>query len=80
MKEGERIAVKMPEWLKEENDDVFSVVMAIFFDWAFTGEKEVKNFRKELSETFDDTSEEDLDRVYELLLQHHVIAPDSTAE
>ena len=80
MKEGKRIAVKMPEWVKKEGKEVGSIIMAVLFDWAFTGEKNVKDFRKQLSETFDDTSEEDLDRVYELLLQHHLITPDSTTE
>lgn len=76
MKNSKQAAVKLPEWLKEENDEVFSIVASLMFGWAFRGEEAGKDLRQEMSETYDDSSEEDLDRAYSLLVEHGIVKVD----
>ncbi len=76
MKNSKQAAVKLPEWLKEENDEVFSIVASLMFGWAFYGEEAGKSLRQEMSETYDDSSEEDLDRAYSLLVEHGIVKVD----
>ncbi len=76
MKNSKQVAVKLPEWLKEENDEVFSIVASLMFGWAFRGEEAGENLRQEMSKMFDDSSKEDIDRAYSLLIEHGIIKND----
>lgn len=73
-KEDKQIWVEAPEWLKDiEDDDVAGAVFALMFGWQLEGGDKIDNLREYVKENFDDLSDEQVEEVAKLLIEHKVV-------
>lgn len=73
-KEDKHIYVGVPEWLKDvKDDDVAGAIMALLFDWNMSGQEKISNLREYVKDSFDDLSDEQVEEVAKLLIEHKVV-------
>lgn len=73
-KSDKQVYVSVPDWVKTiKDDDVAAAIMALIFDWNFSGEDKIDNLREYVKENFDDLSDEQVEEVAKLLIEHKVV-------
>ena len=73
-KSDKQVYVSVPDWVKViKDDDVAAAIMALIFDWNFSGEDKIDNLREYVKENFDDLSDEQVEEVAKLLIEHKVV-------
>jgi len=73
-KSDKQVYVSVPDWVKTiKDDDVAAAIMALIFDWNFSGEDKIDNLREYVKENFDDLSDEQVEEVAKLLVEHKVV-------
>lgn len=73
-KSDKQVYVSVPDWVKAiKDDDVAASIMALIFDWNFSGEDKIDNLREYVKENFDDLSDEQVEEVAKLLIEHKVV-------
>lgn len=66
--------MEVPDWLKKVKDeDVASSVFALMFSWDMNGTKRIDNLEDYIRESFDDLSDEQVEEVANLLIEHNII-------
>ena len=68
----------IPDWLKQENDNVFSMMNNVLMEWKDAGGRHFsQNIDNYLDEMFGKTdSPDDIARVKQLLVEHKIITLD----
>lgn len=73
-KSDKQVYVSVPDWVKAiKDDDVAAAIMALIFDWNFSGEDKIDNLREYVKENFDDLSDKQVEEVAKLLVEHKVV-------
>lgn len=73
-KQDKQIWVEAPDWLKNiKDDDVAGAVFALMFNWQIDGGEKIDNLREYIKNTFDDLSDEQVEEVATLLIEHKVV-------
>lgn len=73
-KSDKQVYVSVPDWVKViKDDDVAASIMALIFDWSFSGEDKIDNLREYVKESFDDLSDNQVEEVAQLLIEHKVV-------
>lgn len=73
-KSDKQVYVSVPDWVKAiKDDDVAAAIMALIFDWNFSGEDKIDNLREYVKESFDDLSDKQVEEVAQLLIEHKVV-------
>ena len=72
-KEDKQIWLEAPEWLKDVKDDDVAGVFALMFGWQLEGGDKIDNLREYVKENFDDLSDEQVEEVAKLLIEHKVV-------
>ena len=73
-KSDKQVYVSVPDWVKTiKDDDVAAAIMALIFDWNFSGEDKIDNLREYVKENFDDLSDKQVEEVAKLLVEHKVV-------
>lgn len=73
-KSDKQVYVSVPDWVKAiKDDDVAAAIMALIFDWNFSGEDKIDNLREYVKESFDDLSDKQVEEVAKLLIEHKVV-------
>ena len=66
--------MEVPDWLKKVKDeDGASSVFALMFSWDMNGTKQIDNLEDYIRESFDDLSDEQVEEVANLLIEHGII-------
>lgn len=73
-KDDKQVWTPIPDWLKKvEDEEVFAAIGTLLFDWNFSGEDEIDNLHDYLKENFPDLSEEKVEKVAGLLIEHKLV-------
>lgn len=68
------IAIPQPDWLKDiADEDIRDAVFAFIASIQIAGSYKITNLRKELSETYTNLSESQIEELAKILIAHKVV-------